>query len=462
MFSVQARKEKDAYPRDEQYRERVKVQQEELSAWQFQIAERQRQPERDNEDQYITGQQHYIFPFGYKGHLTYHGIVNAINQEGADRRKKVLFLITKSNWGGAQRYVFDLATNLPKDQFEVKVVFGRRDDTDASAGPLAVNLSQEGIQGILIPDLVRDISVSKDFNAFRILVDIFRKENSDGNLIVHLNSSKAGGIGALAAHRAGVKNIIFTSHGLAWDEDRNLLSRFVIYLLSQLTFLLCHKVITISQNTHKRVPKSFLIYNGINEIDFVDRDDARRNIMGQAIKDTPWIGAVGEFTRNKGYAYLVEAASRLKQRGFSFRMSLIGFGDDWQDIKQQATAEGLYNAKGSIAYIDIPGFVPDIARNLKAFEVFVLPSVKEGLPYVLLEAGQAGCAVVASKIPGIIDVVGDTGILVEPKNPEALAEALEKLLSDPVLRQTLGNKIQKRVKQEFSLERMVRETVALY
>ncbi|HEY4473778.1 MAG TPA: hypothetical protein VI957_01280, partial [Candidatus Paceibacterota bacterium] len=94
MFSVQARKEKDAYPRDEQYRERVKVQQEELSAWQFQIAERQRQPERDNEDQYITGQQHYIFPFGYKGHLTYHGIVNAINQEGADRRKKVLFLIT--------------------------------------------------------------------------------------------------------------------------------------------------------------------------------------------------------------------------------------------------------------------------------------------------------------------------------------------------------------------------------
>jgi glycosyltransferase involved in cell wall biosynthesis len=274
-------------------------------------------------------------------------------------KKKVLYVITKSNWGGAQRYVFDLATHLSKEQFEVKVVFGRRDDTDSSAGQLAVNLSEKGIQGILVPDLVRDMSLLKDLKALRILIEIFRKENVEGDLIVHLNSSKAGGLGALAARIAGVKNIIFTSHGLAWDEDRNLLSKFVLYVLSQLTFALCHQIITISKETHRRVPKSTLIYNGISEIDFFDREEARKNIMGQLpIKDTAWIVSVGEFTRNKGYVYLVQAASLLKERGLSFRMSLVGFGEDLPKIERQATENGLRNNPNSSAYIDLPGFTP--------------------------------------------------------------------------------------------------------
>ncbi|MDP3965430.1 MAG: glycosyltransferase family 4 protein [bacterium] len=383
------------------------------------------------------------------------------NQEATTSRKKVLFLITKSNWGGAQRYVFDLATNLPKDQFEVKAIFGRRDDMDASVGPLAVNLSAKGIQGIFIPDLVRDISITKDLRALRILIDIFKKENADGNLTVHLNSSKAGGLGALAARLAGVKNIVFTSHGLAWDEDRNLFVKSVIYLMSQLTFALSHHVITISKDTHRRVPKSILIYNGIQKIDFRERDEARRKIMGQAIKDVPWIGTIGEFTRNKGYPYLIKAASILKERGLSFRMSLIGWGEDLPKIKQQAIDSGLYNIKSS-AYIDLPGFVPDVGRDLKAFEIFVLASVKEGLPYVLLEAGQAGCAVIGSRIPGITDILGEDGIYIEPKDSEAIANALEKLLRDSTLRQTLGEKLKERVERKFSLEEMVSQTVALY
>lgn len=383
-------------------------------------------------------------------------------------KKKVLLVITKSNWGGAQRYVFDLATHLPRDEFDVKVLFGRREDSDLSYGPLAINLSKKGIQGIFVPSLVRNISISHDFEALRHLIEIFRKENQDGNLVVHLNSSKAGGLGALAGRLAGVKNIIFTSHGLAWDEDRNIFSKVVLYLLSQMTFLLCHKVITISEDTHRRVRKSTLIYNGIDKIDFVSRNEARQKIMGIPKIDTPWIGTVGEFTRNKGYDYILKAASILKKRGFAFRMSLIGHGGDWLKIKQKAIKSGMYNDPQSKAYIDLPasisllGFVPDVAKNLKAFEIFVLASVKEGLPYVLLEAGQAGCAVVGSRIPGIIDVVGEAGILVEPKNPTALAEALEQLLKNSTLQQTLGKKLQERVMKDFSLEQMLQKTLALY
>lgn len=375
-------------------------------------------------------------------------------------KKKILFVITKSKWGGAQRYVFDLATNLPKDRFEVAVACGdSRNKKGGLPGLLVQRLKKKNVKVILVPSFTRDLSILRDVSALRELIQIFRVEHPD---VVHLNSSKAGGLGALAARFVGVPRVIFTSHGLAWDEDRNPIPKVLIYLASHLTFILCHEVITISDDTHRRVPKSTLIYNGISKIGFRERDEARESIIGQPIKDTPWIGTVGEFTRNKGLTYLVEAASLLKKRGFTFRMSLIGDGEDLLKIKKQAIDSGLYNNPGSSAYIDLPGFVTDFANNLKAFEIFVLASVKEGLPYVLLEAGQAGCAVVGSRIPGITDVVGDAGILVEQRNPNAIANALEKLLHDPALRQEMGRKLQKRVNQEFSIERMVRETVALY
>ena len=367
-------------------------------------------------------------------------------------KRKVLYVITKSNWGGAQRYVFDLATNLPPEKFSVAVACG-------GSGRLVQKLKEKNVRVLPVPSFQRDIAVFKEFAVFGELLKIFKTERPDA---VHLNSSKAGGLGALAARIAGVPKIIFTSHGLAWDEDRNIFAKMAIYLLSQLTFALCHKVITISKDTHRRVSKSVLIYNGIQKIDFREREEARRKIVGQVIKDTPWIGTLGEFTRNKGYTYLIQAASLLKKRRIAFRMSLVGNGEDLPEIKRQAIESGLYSNPGSSAYIDLPGFRPDYARNLKAFEIFVLASVKEGLPYVLLEAGQAGCAVVGSRIPGIIDVVGEAGILVEPKNPVALAEALEQLFKDRTLRQTLGKKLQERVQKDFSLEHMVQKTIALY
>src|SRR3989344_1928365 len=351
-------------------------------------------------------------------------------------KTKILFVVTKSNWGGAQRYVFDLATNLPKEKFDVAVACGdSRQKEGGLPGLLVQRLVKNGTKVILVPSFTRDVSILRDFSALRELIYMFRAERPD---VIHLNSSKAGGLGALAAYIARVPRVIFTSHGLAWDEDRNLIFKIFIYLASHLTFALCHKVITISEDTHRRVSNSVLIYNGISKINFREREEARRNIVGQPIKDTPWIGTVGEFTRNKGLTYLVEAASLLKKRGFAFRMSLVGDGEDLLKIKKQAIDSGLYNNSNSSAYIDLPGFVANFASNLRAFEIFVLASVKEGLPYVLLEAGQAGCAVVGSKIPGIIDVIEGAGILVEPKNPNALAEALEKLLRDSVLRQDLG------------------------
>ena len=175
-------------------------------------------------------------------------------------RKKILFVITKSNWGGAQRYVYDLATALPQDQFEVSVAFGQ-------PGLLALKLKAASITVHPIYSLERNMSFIADMKSFFELRRLFHTEQPD---VVHLNSSKAAGIGALAARLAGVPRIIFTAHGWPFWEQRNSVSRGLIYFFSWLTALLSHKIIVVSDydlEVEKKMPliarKTIHIYNGI-------------------------------------------------------------------------------------------------------------------------------------------------------------------------------------------------------
>src|SRR3989344_2612913 len=224
-------------------------------------------------------------------------------------RKKILFVITKSNFGGAQRYCFDLATHLPKSEFEVKVVYGGTGEADAKRGALSINLQEKGIDGIFLQSFMRDVSFLKDARAFFELLTVFRRECPD---IVHLNSSKAGGIGALAARFARVPKIIFTVHGWPFLERRNILSRAIILLASWFTALLCHKIIVVSEYDLKiarKMPfiayRAVQIYNGIDlHMQFGPADVIRHSFP----KGAHITGTIGELNRNKNQIALVEQA----------------------------------------------------------------------------------------------------------------------------------------------------------
>ena len=108
-------------------------------------------------------------------------------------KQKILYLITKSNWGGAQRYVYDLATNLPKEKFDISVVAG-------GSGPLIQKLNEAKIRTIVFAQLSRDIRTFDDIKTFFMLISLFRKERPD---IIHLNSSKIGGLGSVAGRISG-------------------------------------------------------------------------------------------------------------------------------------------------------------------------------------------------------------------------------------------------------------------
>lgn len=334
-------------------------------------------------------------------------------------RKKILYVITKSNWGGAQRYVYDLATNLPRDRFDVVVALGRRDDSDASYGVLDVNLAEKGIRRIPVESFRRDISFSLEFSALRELMEIFKKEKQESDLVVHLNSSKAGGLGALAARIAGVKNIIFTVHGWPFLENRSSISRILIWLASWLTLLLCHKVICISDydlQLARRMPftgkKTIRIYNGIAPIYF-ESGEKIRNEFPQGVKIT---GTIGELNKNKNQISLIEQA----KQDPSMNVAIIGSGENWIMLEEKIKEYGLKNR------VKLLGFVPEAEKQLKGFDTFALPSLKEGLPYVLLEAKMAGLPIVANRIGGIPEILDSKDL------------------------------------HEFSLEKMLTETIKLY
>ena len=372
---------------------------------------------------------------------------------------KILYGITKSNFGGAQRYVFDLATETQKKGYDVVVMLGGTGKASAPGGHLEYRLQEAGVRIIFVKSFMRDISVWRDITSLFELIKIFKQEKPD---VVHLNSSKAGGVGVVAARITGVRRIIFTSHGLAYDEDRNLLAKGLMWLATWATFLFAQKVIAISKDTFnraRRLPfcskKIHLIYNGIREMNLKTRDEAMKELR---ITTSPAVVALGELVRNKGYRYLIEAIGFLKQRNRAMMLYIMGDGDERQSLEKLITEKAL---EGQVHLL---GYVPNGPSYLKAFDIFTLTSVKEGLPYVLLEAAQAELAVIGSEIPGITDIIenGVNGILVPPRDPETLLSSLILLHENPDLRRRLGANLKASIQENFSFDKMVEKTLELY
>ncbi len=303
-------------------------------------------------------------------------------------QKKVLFLVTKSNWGGAQRYVYDLATHLPKNDFGVSVAFGQE-------GLLAKKLKERQITIFPIKTLQRDVSIGNDVRSFFELLRLFRTEKPD---IVHLNSSKAGGIGALAARFAGVPRIIFTAHGWPFWEQRNPISCGIIFFFSWLTALLSHTIIVVSDydlSVAQKMPfiarKTTRIYNGIDLHVPLGSGDAVRHSFPSGVRIT---GTIGELTKNKKQISLIEQA----KHDPALYVAIVGNGEDRPYLMEKIEAYGLQNR------VKLFGFMP-ASEVLRGFDVFTLPSLKEGLPYVLLEAKAAGLPIVANRVGGVPEIL---------------------------------------------------------
>jgi len=373
-------------------------------------------------------------------------------------KKKILFLITKSNWGGAQHYVFDLATQIDKEEFDVVVALG-------GGGRLSTELIKKDVRVITLQTLERDVSLIKEMKATHELWHIIKSEKPD---ILHINSSKAGGLGALIGRLLSVPKIIFTAHGWAFNEDRPRWQRIIIKVLHWITILLAHTTIVVSETTKRQMnmpcveKKMFVIHNGRTVSDFYSRDFSRSFFAEYAptlrehIKDF-WSVTIAELHPIKQHAVTLRALVNVLQENQNFRHVIIGDGQE--KLRLHALVERL----GLSEHVFFVSINPNASQYLKAFDLFVLASRSEAMPYVITEACIAGLPIIASEVGGIPEVVRHEkeGFLFPQGEVELLTKYYLQLLNDQRLRNTLAQNALLRA-QDFTLEKMLEKTTAIY
>lgn len=377
------------------------------------------------------------------------------------KKIKVIYIITKNDIGGAQKYVRELSENLDKEKFESVILTGGR-------GGL------RWLSNAFRPYFL----FINDFLAVIELFFIFRRERPD---IIHLNSSKAGVIGALAVQLYELTlypkphtlnpRVIFTAHGWVFNPDNDLSfwSRRFYILLHKLAAHFQDKIINVSEYDRRLAlkykvalsEKLFTVYNGIDyqNLKFLARDSARKFLFskfnppaGGLNPAYKWVGSIGRLVPEKNYETLIKAAALIKNVYFF----IIGSGPE--HLKLRVKAEELKVSDRVFFFENIAPAAP----YFKAFDIFVLSSIKEGLPYTMLEAMAAELPIVVTRIGGMTEIIEGRGLVMPPREPEELARAINYFLDSPQIAQESAKKTNDFLKNNLTLKRMIEETVKIY
>ena len=360
--------------------------------------------------------------------------------------KKVLFVITKDDVGGAQKYVQELSRKLNPEIFQASILHGGKGGVHFLSNALRPHF-------LFMNDLL----------ALWELFFVFRRERPD---IVHLNSSKAGVVGAIAAKLAGVPKVIFTAHGWVFNPDNKLgwLRRKFYIVLHRIAGYFQDKIISVSHYDDRlaashnigNAKKRFTVYNGIDTIPFIAKGDARRvikKLSGAQVDDKAvWIGSVGRLVAEKNYETLIEAAVLVPEANFF----IIGSGYEGARLKQRIKK---HNLEKRFFILEVLG---PAAPYLKAFDIFTLTSIKEGLPYTLLEAMAAEIPVVVTRIGGMTEIADQRGLVMPGREPGEVARAIRYYIENPAMAKKYSLEAKSFLEKELTLERMVSATQDIY
>jgi glycosyltransferase involved in cell wall biosynthesis len=269
----------------------------------------------------------------------------------------------------------------------------------------------------------------------------------------------------MAARLVHTPVVIHTAHGFPVHKSRALLRLFL--LLERLASRWCDRTIAISQPIidwliQTRIAEAgnlVKIFSGIETERFqsAKSDPALRRELGVA-DDQVAVGVVSKLWEGKGHEVLIDAFSLLVKTGRRVRLLIVGEGHLEAALQARVKRMGLDHCT------TFTGFRSDIPEITAILDIAVLPSFYEGMGRVILEAMAAGKPVVASRVGGIVELVeeGVTGFLVPPGDSAALADRLDRLVSDPELRERFGRLAAKRTGEHFSAAAMVRQIHEVY
>jgi glycosyltransferase involved in cell wall biosynthesis len=286
--------------------------------------------------------------------------------------------------------------------------------------------------------------------------------------LVHAHGFKAGFIGRLGAMLGGAKAVVVTAHNHVLSRTDTAASARNRYRNVERSLAgLVRRYIAVSESIRLELVDGYglpperviTVHNGVDPTPYLAEQDraAARAELGLPA-DATVIGLAARFSTQKGLRHLIGAVPLLRAEMPGIIVVLGGSGPLESELREHAVA---VEATGSIRW---PGFVEDIPRFLSALDVYVSPAETEALGIALIEAALAKIPTVATRVGGVPEVVldGETGLLVAPADPAALAEATLTLLRDPERGRTLAAAARERCIREFAPARMIERTLAVY
>lgn len=359
--------------------------------------------------------------------------------------KTILFLSTSSGPGGAEQVISNLAACMDPDKYRgVLCVF--------RPGWLQERSQSRGVPTYVIP--TQGMMDWRWAHRFR---DLLRGEQVD---LIHAHEFDATVQGAAVAAYCGIP-VVATVHGkhYFWEKLRRRLAyRWVSRRAT---------MVAVSEDLKRFVVEKVgidssritVLYNGVDLPQATDPADIEACRRAMNLPDTDHVvGVVGNLYPVKGHQYLIDAIPAVLEKCPDSSFVFAGRGQLETDLKQQVNRLGLDKR------VHFLGLRQDIPRVLALLDVFVLPSLSEGLSMAILEAMMAGKPVIATSVGGNPEIVTDeeTGFLVPPRDSHALAERLVTLLKNRHLAAQLGEHGKRRAERQFSLQSMVNAYESLY
>jgi glycosyltransferase involved in cell wall biosynthesis len=367
--------------------------------------------------------------------------------------RKVVHVAKIIRVAGMERHLLTLLPALQSRGLDIHMIVlvnpnNPMDDYVRDMQRLGVSVEQMVIRRHLDPLLIRGLSRK------------FREFKADA---VHTHLIHADLHGVLAAKLAGMGHIYFSSHND--DKFRRLLP---VQLLQGSLWRLVNGGIAISDSLRQFLirtefappSKVTTVHYGLDPTSIHFDPDARQKLWAELNipPDAMLLGSLCRLTAQKGLTYAIEALRQISTDFPNTHYVIAGEGELLVELSQQAEQAGLKNR------VHFLGWRPDARDLLSAFDVFLIPSLWEGFGLVALEAMAASVPILASRVSALPEIVvdGETGYLVSPSDPLALAEKLRLLLSDRPSARQLGKAGRHRLEQVFSVDRMVDAILAVY
>jgi glycosyltransferase involved in cell wall biosynthesis len=369
------------------------------------------------------------------------------------KKIKVLQMIDRPFLGGGQINLLSLAESLDPHQFDVSVC-------TSGTGPLVDALQEKSIPHFLLP-------FSKRFRR-KTIEDITALLQTHRFDILHTHGGIAGFYGRLASRKSDTPRVVVhTLHGIHYLHYRNIVLKTLFELQERYLARYTDAVIFVSEadlakgNRRRLVPadKQILITNGIDySACELQAQGKPEGMEGEQDIPRPLVGCIARLHRQKGIPYLLEAVDPIRRAFPDAKIWIVGGGP------LKSKLESLNESLKVSSHVSFLGERPDVPQLVSCFDVFVLPSLWEGLPYSLLEAAALGKPVVATDIDGTRELIKheQTGLLVPPREPLLLADAVVRLLSDWDYAARLGQNLKAAVRSTYTLDRMVAQVQDLY